>query len=73
MLAESAGVGCRCPVFDLPVGERRQFGEDVAKVGVGVDALASAVFDDGVEDGAPFTRSGVAHEEPVFLVMESFP
>ncbi len=56
LLAESAGVGCRGPVLDLPVGERGQFGEDLAQVSIGVDALASAVFDDGVEDGSALAR-----------------
>ena len=60
-------------MLHLPVGCRWQPCEDIAQVGERVDAAATAVFDDGVEDGAPFTRSGVAHEEPVFLVMESFP
>ena len=67
MLAESAGVGCRSPVVDLPVGKRGQFGEDVAQVGVGVDASATAVFDEGVEDGSALARVDVAHEEPVLL------
>jgi len=54
-------------MLHLPVGCRWQPGEDVPQVGEGVDAAATAVFDDGVEDGAAFSGSGVAHEEPVFL------
>ena len=61
------GVGCRGPVGDVLVGERGQLGEDLAQVGVGVDALASAVFDDRVEDGSALARIDVAHEEPVLL------
>ena len=54
-------------MLHLPVGCRWQPGEDVPQVGERIDAAATAVFDDGVEDGAAFTRSGVADEEPIFL------
>ena len=54
-------------MLHLPVGCRWQPGEDVPQVGEGVDAAATAVFDDGVEDGAAFTRSGVADEEPILF------
>jgi hypothetical protein len=35
--------------------------------------MTPAVFDDGVDDGAALASIGVSHEEPVLLVMESFP
>ena len=38
-------------VLDLPVGHRRQLGEDVAQVVEGIESPTPAGFDDRVEDG----------------------
>src|ERR1019366_4164480 len=44
-----------------------QAGEDIFQVCVWVEAATTAAFDDGVNDGAAFSGSGITHEEPVFL------
>src|SRR5687768_11752260 len=44
-----------------------QAGEDVAEVAVGIEAAATAAFDERINDGAAFAGSGFADEEPVFL------
>ena len=49
------------------VGHPWQTGEDVAKVGVRINAAATAGFDDGVDDRSALTGSGFADEQPVFL------
>ena len=54
-------------IFDLPVGHRRQAGEDVPEIGERIEAAPSAALDDGVDDGAAGARLGFADEEPVLL------
>ena len=54
-------------MLDLPVGHEWQPGEQVAQVGVRIDAARAATLDDGVEDGAALAGIGIAEEEPVFL------
>ena len=73
LVAESLGVGCWGPVGNVLVGERGQSAKDFAQVGVGINTLAAAVFDDGVEDRSALARVSSAYEEPVALFMESFP
>jgi len=54
-------------IFDLPVGHRRQAGEDVPEIGERIEAAPPAAFDDGVDDGAAVARLGFTDEEPVLL------
>ena len=56
-----------CHFLDLPVGQRRQAGEDFAQVGLRIDAAAAAGFDDREEDGAALAGLGFADEEPVLF------
>src|SRR5277367_338347 len=51
----------------LVVGHFGQTGEDVAEIGVGIDAAAAAGLDNAVDDRAALSGSGFADEEPVFL------
>ncbi len=46
------GPSFRSEIFDLPVGRPEQAGEHVTQVGVRIDAASTAVFDEGVDDGA---------------------
>ena len=52
---------------DLPVGHRGEPGEDVAQVGVGIDAAAAATLDNSVEDGAALAGVGIAEKQPVLF------
>ena len=52
---------------DLPVGHVRQAGQHVPKIGIGIDAPASATLDEGVKDGAALTGLSLADEEPVLF------
>ena len=66
------GLNLACPRFgsqtvDLPVGGVRQPGEDVAQIGLGVDAATAAAFDDGIKDSAALTGFGFADELPVLF------
>lgn len=61
------GPGFRGDVFDLPVGQVREAGEDVPQVGMGIEAAAAAAFDEAVKDGSALAGFGVADEEPVLL------
>ncbi len=45
----------------------RQPSEDIAEVGVGVDAMKAAVFNDGVKDGRALAGSGCAKEHPILF------
>ena len=54
-------------MLDLPVGHGGKPGEDVAQVGVGIDAASTTTLDDGVKDGAAVTGVGIAQEQPVLL------
>jgi hypothetical protein len=68
--------GC-APVFwsdlrDLFVGHLGQPGEHVFEVGVRIDASAATAFDEGVNNSAALSGIGIAHEEPVLFLMESF-
>ena len=49
------------------VGGRWQSGQDIAQVGLGVDAPAAATLDERVDDGAALPGVGVSDEQPVFL------
>lgn len=49
------------------IGCSGQAGEDVAQVGLGVDAPAAATFDQCVDDRAALPGVGVADEQPVLL------
>ncbi len=66
---ERAGFGplCRSDFGDLPVGHRRQAGEDVLEIGIGIEATAAAGLDDGMEDGAAVPGGFRNREEPVLL------
>ena len=59
--------GGRCYFRDLPVGHVGQAAEDIPKVGIGIDAAASATLDKGVKDGSPVTGLSLADEQPVLL------
>jgi hypothetical protein len=52
---------------DLPVGGVRQPGEDVAQIGLGIDAATAAAFDDGIKDGAALADLGFADKQPVLF------
>jgi len=52
---------------DLPVGHAGQPGEDVFEIGVRINAPTTAAFDHGINDGSPFSRIRIAHEQPVLL------
>ena len=54
-------------VLDLPVGGVWQPREDVAQIGLGIDAATAAAFDDGIKDGAALTGLGFADEQPVLF------
>ena len=64
---------CGSEVFDLPVGDRGQPGEDMEQVRVRIESATAAALNDGVEDGAGFPSLGFADEQPVLFIMESFP
>jgi len=49
-----------------------QAGEHVREIFLGIDAETTAVFYDGVEDGAFLTGHFIADEQPVFRIMRSF-
>jgi hypothetical protein len=51
-------------ILNLPVGHRRQAGEDIAEVSVGFDTVTAAALNDRVDDRAAFSSVGVAEEEP---------
>jgi hypothetical protein len=53
------------------VGHVRQAGEDVAQVGVGIEAATTTAFDQSVDDSATLTGAGLPDKQPVFLVMRS--
>jgi len=53
-------------------GHAGQAAEDVAEVSHGVDASAPAGHHNRVDDGRALAGIGMAHEEPVFLVMRSY-
>ncbi len=61
------GPSFRREFFDLPVGGGGQAGEDVAQIGIRIEATLAATLDDGVEDGAAFAGLGFADEEPVLF------
>ena len=54
-------------MLDLPVGHRGEPGEDIAQVGVGIDAAAAATLDNSVEDGAALAGIGIAEKQPVLF------
>ena len=45
----------------------RQARQNVAQLSVGIQASASAAFDERIEDGSPVSGFGLAYEEPVLL------
>ena len=49
---------------DLAGLHHGEAGEHVAQVGVGIDATAAAVLDDGVEDGCPLAGVRCSDEQP---------
>lgn len=52
---------------DLAVGHVGQTREHFTKINERIEAASSAVFGEGVDDGAACSSIGVADEEPVFL------
>ena len=58
---------------DLPVGHRGKPGEDVAQIGVGIDAAAAATLDNSVEDGAALAGVGIAEKQPVLFAESGRP
>ena len=56
-----------CHFLDLPVGQRRQAGEDFPQVGLRVDSSTAAGFDDREEDGAALPGFSFADEQPVLF------
>ena len=54
-------------LFDLPVGHGGQAAQNVAEVGVGLHAIATATLNDRVDDRAAFSRLGIPEEEPVLF------
>ncbi len=67
------GPGVGCDVLDLPVGQRRQAGEDLTQVGLRVDSSSATGFDDRAEDSATLSGLGYADEQPVLLADASWP
>jgi hypothetical protein len=59
--------GFRSDIRDLMVGHPWQAGENVFEIIVRSNFPPAASFDDGVDDGSPFSGIRVSHEEPVFL------
>src|SRR5580658_1345355 len=51
----------------LMVGHSRQARENVAEIGVWINASAAAGFDNGVDDCSALTGSRFSNEEPVLL------
>ena len=49
------------------LGRVRQAGEQIRQVGLGVDAGAVAVADEGIKEGGSFAAFRIAHEKPVLL------
>jgi hypothetical protein len=49
------------------VGHVGQAREHVLEVSVGINAPAPAAFNEGINDGGPFSGVGLANEEPVLL------
>src|SRR5947207_3333731 len=63
---------CLCPsggryLGDLPVGHVGKAGQNIPKVGIGIDASTPAAFDERVEDGAAVTGFGFPDKKPVLL------
>ncbi len=67
------GPGFGVHFLDLPVGQRRQSGEDFPQVGLRVDSPAAAGFDDRKEDGAALPGFGFADEQPVLFADGGWP
>jgi hypothetical protein len=66
------GLSLTCPgrgsqAVDLPVGGVRKPGEDVAQIGLGIDAATAAAFDDGIKDGGALPGLGFADEQQFFF------
>ena len=59
--------GCGGDLLNLPVGHRRESGEDIAQIDEWIDSASATGFDDRVDDGAAITGRGFADEEPVLL------
>src|SRR5690606_7903792 len=65
--AASGGPSGGGNVLDLPVGHRRQAGEDVTQVIEGIDGATAAALDDREEDGGALAGVSRADEEPVLF------
>lgn len=52
---------------DLVVGHAGEPGQHVFAAGVGINAPATAVFDDHVNNRATLPHVGIAHEQPVLF------
>ena len=61
------GPGLGCHVLDLPVGQRRQAGEDCAQVVLWIDASCATGFIERKEDGAALSGFGFTDEQPVLF------
>lgn len=55
------------------LGRVREAGEQIGQVGLGVDASAVAVADEGIKMGGAFAAFGIAHEKPVLLADRAGP
>ncbi len=56
-----------CQFADLPVGGRRQPGEDVAQIGLGIKPATTTALDDGIEDGGVLTCFSFADKQPILF------
>src|SRR5206468_3198572 len=61
------GPGCGRDPGDLVVGHIGQASQHVFEIGVGINAPATAGFDDGVNNCSALAGIRVAHEEPVLF------
>ncbi len=57
---------------DSMVGHVGQAGQHIMEISEGIQPSASAVFNDSINDSAALAGIGVADEQPVLLVIESF-
>ena len=48
----------------MAIGQMRKSSQEVAEVGVRLNAPESAVFDEGVEDGSVLHTTGISNKKP---------